>query len=61
MIRPLMISILMLLVFVLLQKISLDFMFTLIIAICTYGLFVSYLGIRAFSGFHFLWIKLLRV
>ncbi|WP_335065835.1 hypothetical protein [Nostoc sp.] len=61
MIRPLMISILMLLVFVLLQKISLDFMFTLIIVICAYGLFVSYLGIRAFSGFHFLCIKLLIV
>ena len=53
MIRPLMISVLMLLVFILLQKISLDLMFTLIIAICVYGLFVSYLGIRAFGSFRF--------
>ena len=56
-----MISILMLLIFVLLQKISLDFMFTLIIAICAYGLFMSHLDICAFRKFHFLWIKLLRV
>lgn len=56
-----MISILMLLIFVLFQKISLNFIFTLIIAICAYCLFLSYLGIRAFGGFRFVWIKLLRV
>ncbi|MBN3885171.1 MAG: oligosaccharide flippase family protein [Nostoc sp.] len=59
--RPLLISILMLPIFVLLQKISLDFIFTLMISTCAYGLFVSYLGIRAFGGFRFLWDKLLKV
>ncbi|MBD2526392.1 oligosaccharide flippase family protein [Nostoc sp. FACHB-133] len=58
--RPLIISVLMLPIFILLQKINLDFVFTLLIATCTYGLFVSYLGIRAFGGFRFLWMKLLR-
>ncbi|MEH2416619.1 oligosaccharide flippase family protein [Nostoc sp.] len=58
--RPLLITLLMLPIFILLQKISLDFMFTLIIATCAYGLFVTYLGIRAFGGFRFLWLKLLR-
>ncbi|MBN3898023.1 MAG: oligosaccharide flippase family protein [Nostoc sp.] len=58
--RPLLISLLMIPVFILLQKTTLDFIFTLIIATCAYGLFVSYLGIRAFGGFRFLWIKLLR-
>ncbi|PHM05912.1 hypothetical protein [Nostoc sp. 'Peltigera malacea cyanobiont' DB3992] len=58
--RPLLITLLMLPIFILLQKISLDFMFTLILATCAYGLFVIYLGIRAFGGFRFLWLKLLR-
>lgn len=58
--RPLMISIMMLPIFVLLQKISLDFIFTLFIATCAYVLFVIFLGISAFGGFRFLWIKLLR-
>ncbi|MEH2247204.1 oligosaccharide flippase family protein [Nostoc sp.] len=58
--RPLIITIVMLPVFILLQKISLDFIFTLTIATCAYGLFVSYLGIRAFGGFRFLWRKVLR-
>ncbi|QKQ72543.1 oligosaccharide flippase family protein [Nostoc sp. TCL240-02] len=57
--RPLIISILMLPIFILLQKINLDFVFTLLIATFTYGLFVIYLGIRAFGGFRFLWMKLL--
>ncbi|WP_324987210.1 oligosaccharide flippase family protein [Nostoc sp.] len=58
--RPLIISIMMLPIFVLLQKISLDFIFTLLIATCAYVLFVIFLGISAFGGFRFLWIKLLR-
>lgn len=58
--RPLLISIWMLPVLILLQKIRLDFILTLIIATCAYVLFVSYVGIRAFGGFRFLWIKLLR-
>ncbi|MEH2410787.1 oligosaccharide flippase family protein [Nostoc sp.] len=58
--RPLLICFLMLPIFILLEKISLDFIYTLIIATCAYGLFVIYLGIRAFGGFRFLWMKLLR-
>ncbi|WP_334946624.1 oligosaccharide flippase family protein [Nostoc sp.] len=58
--RPLLICLLMLPIFILLEKISLDFMYTLIIATCAYGLFVIYLGIRAFGGFRFLWMKLLK-
>ncbi|MEH2363506.1 MAG: oligosaccharide flippase family protein [Nostoc sp.] len=58
--RPLLICFLMLPIFILLEKISLDFMYTLIIATCAYGLFVIYLGIRAFGGFRFLWMKLLK-
>jgi O-antigen/teichoic acid export membrane protein len=58
--RPLLISFLLIPVFILLQKISLDFIFTLLIATCVYSLFVIYLGIRAFGGFRFLWVKLLR-
>ena len=58
--RPLIISIMMLPIFVLLQKISLDFIFTLLIATCAYVLFVIFLGISAFGGFRFWWIKLLR-
>ena len=58
--RPLLISIFMLPVFILLQKISLDFILTLTISTCAYVLFVIYMGIRAFGGFRFLWMKLLR-
>ncbi|MEH1921463.1 oligosaccharide flippase family protein [Nostoc sp.] len=58
--RPLVITISMLPIFVLLQRIQLDFMLTLIIATCAYSLFMSYLGIRAFGGFRFLWGKFLR-
>ncbi|MDZ7952540.1 oligosaccharide flippase family protein [Nostoc sp. DedQUE09] len=58
--RPLIIAIVMLPILILLQKLSLDFILTLIIATCTYALFVIYLGIRAFGGFRFLWLKLLK-
>lgn len=58
--RPLIISILMLPIFILLDKISLDFIFTLLITTCAYLLFVSFLAIRTFGGLRFLWIKLLR-
>ncbi|WP_260447444.1 oligosaccharide flippase family protein, partial [Nostoc sp. UCD120] len=57
--RPLLISFLLIPVFILLQKINLDFIFTLLIATCVYSLFVICLGIRAFGGFRFLWIKFL--
>ncbi len=57
--RPLLISFLLIPVFILLQKINLDFIFTLLIATCVYSLFVIFLGIRAFGGFRFLWVKLL--
>jgi O-antigen/teichoic acid export membrane protein len=52
--RPLIITVLMLPIFLLLQKISLDFLLTLIIATSAYGLFMIYMVIRAFSGFRFL-------
>lgn len=58
--RPLIITIVMLPVLILLQKLSLDFILTLIIATFIYTLFVIYLGIRAFGGFRFLWLKLVR-
>ncbi|MEH2281000.1 MAG: oligosaccharide flippase family protein [Nostoc sp.] len=58
--RPLIITLVMLPILILLQKLSLDFIFTLILATCAYALFVIYLGIRAFGGFRFLWLKLLR-
>jgi O-antigen/teichoic acid export membrane protein len=58
--RPLLITVLMFPIFLLLKKISLDFILTLIIATCAYGLFMIYLGIRSFGGFRFLWVKFLR-
>ncbi|MEA5621666.1 oligosaccharide flippase family protein [Nostoc sp. UHCC 0251] len=58
--RPLVISILMLPVFILLAKISLNFIFTLLITTCAYLLFVIFLAIHTFGGLRFLWIKLLR-
>ncbi|MDZ8133811.1 MAG: oligosaccharide flippase family protein [Nostoc sp. DedQUE04] len=58
--RPLIITIVMLPILIFLQKLSLNFILTLIIATCVYTLFVAYLGIRAFGGFRFLWLKLLR-
>ena len=58
--RPLIITILMLPILILLQKLGLDFILTLIIATCAYALFGIYLGIRAFGGFRFLWFKLLK-
>lgn len=58
--RPLIITILMLPILILLQKINLDFIFTLLIATCAYSLFVIYLGIRVFGGFRFLWLKFLK-
>ncbi|MFN6465861.1 MAG: oligosaccharide flippase family protein [Nostoc sp. DedVER02] len=58
--RPLIISFLMLTIFIVLQKIRLNFMFTLLIASTAYCLFAVYLGIRAFGGFRFLWMKFLK-
>ncbi|MEH2328103.1 oligosaccharide flippase family protein [Nostoc sp.] len=58
--RPLIITILMLPILILLQKLNLDFLFTLLIATCAYSLLVIYLGIRAFGGFRFLWLKFLK-
>ncbi len=58
--RPLIITIVMLPILILLQKLNLDFIFTLIIATCAYSLFVIYLGIGAFGGFRFLWLKFLK-
>ncbi|MEH2349992.1 MAG: oligosaccharide flippase family protein [Nostoc sp.] len=58
--RPLLISLLMVPIFILLQKFSLNFIFTLLVATGVYSLFMIYLGIRAFGGFRFLWMKFLR-
>ncbi|WP_375471488.1 oligosaccharide flippase family protein [uncultured Nostoc sp.] len=58
--RPLIITIVMLPILILLQKLNLDFIFTLLIATCAYSLFVIYLGISAFGGFRFLWVKFLK-
>lgn len=58
--RPLIITIVMLPILILLQKLNLDFIFTLLIATCAYSLFVIYLGISAFGGFRFLWLKFLK-
>ncbi|WP_292755054.1 oligosaccharide flippase family protein [Nostoc sp. NMS4] len=58
--RPLIITIVMLPILILLQKLSLDFILTLIISTSAYTLFVIFLGIRAFGGFRFLWLKFLK-
>ncbi len=57
--RPLLISVLMLIVFLILKEIQMDFLWTLILATCSYGFFMSLLTIRAFGGFHSVWQKIL--
>ncbi len=58
--RPIIISTLMLIVFLILKKINLDFLFTLIIAIPLYILFVIFLSIHALGGFHIVRQKFLK-
>ncbi len=57
--RPLLISVFMLIVFLILQKIHLDFLLTIILATFSYGFFAGLLTIRAFGGFGSVWQKLL--
>ena len=56
--RPLLISVFMLIVFLILQKINLDFLLTIILATCSYGFFAGLLTIRAFGGFDSVWKKI---
>lgn len=58
--RPLIISILMLAVFVVLEKINLDFLLTLIISTCSYIVFISCISIHALGGIHIVWGKLVK-
>jgi len=57
--RPLLISVFMSVVYVILQKINLDFLLTITLATCSYGFFAGLLTIREFGGFHSVWQKLL--
>ncbi|MEH2249514.1 oligosaccharide flippase family protein [Nostoc sp.] len=58
--RPLIISTLMLVVFLILKKINLDFLLTLIIATSSYILFFVFLTIYALGGIHVVLEKILR-
>ncbi|MEH2423094.1 MAG: oligosaccharide flippase family protein [Nostoc sp.] len=58
--RPLIISTLMLVVFLILKKINLDFLLTLIIATSSYILFFVFLTIYALGGIHVVLEKFLR-
>ena len=57
---PLLISSLMLIVFLILQKINLDFFFTLIVATCAYSVFVGLAIAHKLSLFNSVWQKLSR-
>lgn len=57
--RPLLLSTFMLIVFVILQKINLDFSLTIILATLSYVVFAGFLGICAFGGFDSVRQKLL--
>ncbi len=58
--RPLLISVFMVIVFLVLQKINLDFLLTIILATCSYCFFAGLLTIRQFGGFDSVWQKLLN-
>ncbi|HLO83783.1 MAG TPA: oligosaccharide flippase family protein [Nostocaceae cyanobacterium] len=58
--RPLLISSLMSIVYLILQKINLNFLLTLIISVCSYGVLVGVLAIMSFGGFRSVWHKLLN-
>jgi O-antigen/teichoic acid export membrane protein len=57
---PLIISIVMIVIFIMLEKLYLDFLLTLAIATFSYILFVSFIGIHALGGIHVVWEKLLK-
>ncbi|MCF2147827.1 oligosaccharide flippase family protein [Desmonostoc muscorum LEGE 12446] len=56
--RPLLITVGMLLVFLILQQFTRDFILIVLLAACAYSLFVSCLAIHKFGGVHAVWIKL---
>jgi O-antigen/teichoic acid export membrane protein len=58
--RPLLISIFMLIIFLILQKINLNFLLTIIIATCSYCVFAGLLAISAFGGFNSVCKKVLN-
>jgi O-antigen/teichoic acid export membrane protein len=55
---PLLISSLMLIVFLIIKKINLDFLLTLIVATCSYSIFGGLAIIYKFGGFNSVWQKL---
>jgi O-antigen/teichoic acid export membrane protein len=59
--RPIIISALMLLVFLILKKITLEFLFTLIIATSLYILFVIFLTIHTLGGIHVVKEKIVKI
>ncbi|MBD2244329.1 oligosaccharide flippase family protein [Nostoc sp. FACHB-888] len=59
--RPIIISTLMVLVFLILKKITLDFLFTLIIATSFYILFVIFLTIHTLGGIHIVKEKIVKI
>ncbi|MBD0385106.1 MAG: oligosaccharide flippase family protein [Nostoc sp. C3-bin3] len=59
--RPIIISTLMVVVFLILKKITLDFLFTLIIATSFYILFVIFLTIHTLGGIHIVKEKIVKI
>ncbi|MFN6519446.1 MAG: oligosaccharide flippase family protein [Nostoc sp. CreGUA01] len=57
---PVIISILMVAVFIVLEKTNLNFLLTIAIATCCYVLFVNFLSIHALGGIHAVWEKLVK-
>ncbi len=57
---PLIISILMVAVFIVLEKTNLNFLLNIAIATCCYVLFVNLLSIHALGGIHAVWEKLVK-
>lgn len=58
--RPVIIGILMLVVFLILKNINLNFLLTLIIATSSYILFVIFMSIHALGGIHLIWEKFVK-
>jgi O-antigen/teichoic acid export membrane protein len=58
--RPVVISTLMVVIFLILKKINLDFLFTLIIATSFYILFIIFISIHALGGIHVVWEKVIK-
>ncbi|MCC5618351.1 oligosaccharide flippase family protein [Nostoc sp. CHAB 5836] len=58
--RPVVISTLMVVIFLILKKINLDFLFTLIIATSFYIFFMIFITINALGGIHVVWQKIIK-